>query len=117
MLKNNKKRYDWYAHHLITAQSGDQKNELDKRLIRSVDNCLYLCFTCHLEYGHGGDYIEGGIVEPRDYARYFPYVFGMRGSSQLTIWAHHMAGHFERILSNAPKVIEQRKEAKAKQKK
>lgn len=97
------------AHHLVPCQSGDIKNDQDKAYITSETNCVWLCKDCHREFGHGGNYATGGIPEPCDYPRLFPYAFGTKGSPRLVSWAQSAEGDFSRIMKNLEKASKAQK--------
>jgi len=59
------------AHHIVAVQSAIQGSGEDL-ILRSVDNCVYLCKRCHVNAAHGGDTRNGGMRPPTDY----PYSHG-----------------------------------------
>jgi hypothetical protein len=54
------------AHHVIPVQSVIPNNTEDS-ILKSADNCVYLCRECHLHSAHGGNTRSGGIRQPQDY--------------------------------------------------
>jgi hypothetical protein len=60
-----------HAHHVLPNQVGNPKNSNDD-WIRSVDNCVILCDTCHYRVHENGHYRTGAVAPPE----YYPYSHG-----------------------------------------
>jgi 5-methylcytosine-specific restriction endonuclease McrA len=60
-----------HAHHVIPNQTGRAGNVADQ-FLRTVDNCVILCDTCHERVHHDGSYRTGAVAPPE----YYPYSHG-----------------------------------------
>ena len=57
-----------FGHHVIPDQSGNAADTAD-RFLRTVDNCVMLCDSCHYIVHEGGLYAVGAVPSP-EYYRY-----------------------------------------------
>ena len=60
-----------FGHHVIPDQSGDPEDKQDA-FLRSVDNCVMLCHTCHYVVHDSGHYRVGSVPPPDYYAHTHP---------------------------------------------
>jgi hypothetical protein len=69
------------AHHIVAVQSAIANNTEDI-ILRSVDNCVYVCKRCHTNAAHGGNTREGGMRPPEEYR----YSHGGKNNAQRLVW-------------------------------
>jgi 5-methylcytosine-specific restriction endonuclease McrA len=86
-----------HAHHVIPNQTGVVGNPADA-FLRSVDNCVILCDTCHERVHQDGRY-RAGAVAP---AEYYPYSHGKQ-SPQHTLWVIRVNAEWRRVSSGLPR--------------
>jgi HNH endonuclease len=61
-----------HAHHVIPDQSGKDMIHSAESFLRTVDNCVILCSTCHYRVHENGKYRNGAVAP----GEYFPYSHG-----------------------------------------
>lgn len=72
------------AHHVIPNQSGDPHNPRHAWL-RTVDNCVVLCYMCH-DRVHADAHFRTGAVAPPDY---YPFSHGHDAGAHL-LWVRRL---------------------------
>ena len=79
-----------HAHHVIPNQSGDPGRAQDA-LLKSTDNCVVLCATCHYAVHQSGRYRTGAVAPPS----YYRYSHGDHNGRHM-IWQNKL----ERFLKS-----------------
>ena len=77
-----------HAHHVLPNQAGARGNPNDS-WIKSVDNCVILCESCHFRVHENGRYRTGAASAPK----YFPYSHG-RQKQEHQFWVRSITPKF-----------------------
>ena len=84
-----------HAHHVIPNQIGDTSDPADA-FLRSADNCVILCDTCHKRVHANGHY-RTGVVAP---ATYYPHSHG-KMVAQRQPWVKRINAEWHRITARS----------------
>lgn len=84
-----------HAHHVIPNQSGDPDNEAHA-FLRTVDNCVVLCATCHYAVHEFGRYATGAVAPPS----YYPHSHGPDAPSH-RIWASQLDARASHVYAGS----------------
>jgi 5-methylcytosine-specific restriction endonuclease McrA len=87
-----------HSHHVIPNQTGSLSNPADA-FLRSVDNCVILCDTCHERVHEDGRYRTGAVAP----AEYYPYSHGTQ-TAQRSLWIALIHAEWRRIFPGSSTV-------------